>query len=510
MAIHVFAGTSEWPRARTQYASCQPTLTSSAPATMLVTEKRRKDFVGRGRALKAYQVLTRLCLICSICGIFLAQRCQVQVPPSGVVHDYYVATTGDDTNPGTESQPWATIQRGVDALKPGDELHVRGGLYQETVNITQSGTADAPIKIIAYPEETPVVEGDNHRLPSGTWGALFAVRGDYVESTGFEVCYSNWIGVIVSGLHSTISKFNSHHNKENGILVTGDYSITQDSRVWQNCYSNVNGSGTRVGWASGLSAARHPKHAVLRRNTVYMNWGEGLSTYEANGTVLEDNRVYDNKTNIYISDATNVIVQRNLVYHSVNSPMTYGEHIGIMMGDEKYNPPSANIIIINNLVQGNLKNIYWWQGTSGGGMVNVLIANNTLANAYPDAGIVIHSGPHRNVRILNNIVVQDNGQPAITLYSLDGITLGNNLWSKSPPKYARSDGDIVGDPLLKRINLGTSDWFKLLPSSPAIGRALPLVEVTVDFFGTPRDTVPDIGGYETPAKGTLATTRTAF
>ena len=54
----------------------------------------------------------------------------------------------------------------------------------------------------------------------------------------------------------------------------------------------------------------------------------------------------------------------------------------------------------------------------------------------------------------------------------------------------------MGDPLLKRISLGTADWFKLHSASPAIGRAHPLVEVTVDFFGTPRDSAPDIGSHE--------------
>jgi hypothetical protein len=444
----------------------------------------------------SHQAFSRLCLVCFVFGISLAMHGQGKFPDSGAVHDYYVATTGNDANPGTESRPWRTIERGGDALDSGDVLYVRGGVYQETVSIVRSGTARAPIKIEAYPGEAPVIDGDNYRLPNGTWGVLLAVRGNYVHLAGFEVRYSKWMGVLVSGQHSTVSRFNSHHNKENGILVTGDYGIVEDSRVWQNCYSNVNGNNTRGGWASGLSAARHPNYAILRRNTIYMNWGEGLSTFEANGTLIEGNVVYDNHTNIYVSDATKVIVQRNLVYRSVNSPMSEGSHAGIMMGDERYNPSSANITIVNNLLYGNRRNIYWWQGKSGGGMVHVLIANNTLANAHGEPGIVVHSGLHRDVRILNNIVVQDNEQPVIVLYSLDGITLGNNLWSKSPPEYARAGGDIVGDPLLKRINLGTADWFKLHPSSPAIGRALPLVEVTVDFFSTSRDAAPDIGGHE--------------
>jgi len=83
---------------------------------------------------------------------------------------YYVAPDGDDTNPGTESLPWRTIQRAVkhgypiEYRQPGDVVYLRGGLYSGNANAIDisgtsvvSGTADAPITIKAYADETPIV-----------------------------------------------------------------------------------------------------------------------------------------------------------------------------------------------------------------------------------------------------------------------------------------------------------------------------------------------------------------
>lgn len=39
---------------------------------------------------------------------------------------YYVATTSNDRNPGTQTLPFRTISRGINFLKPGDTLLVRG------------------------------------------------------------------------------------------------------------------------------------------------------------------------------------------------------------------------------------------------------------------------------------------------------------------------------------------------------------------------------------------------
>ena len=66
---------------------------------------------------------------------------------------YYVSPSGSDTAAGTEDRPFATIQVAVNRLNPGDTLYVRAGSYHELVTVNQSGTAAAPIAILAYPGE---------------------------------------------------------------------------------------------------------------------------------------------------------------------------------------------------------------------------------------------------------------------------------------------------------------------------------------------------------------------
>jgi parallel beta-helix repeat protein len=326
---------------------------------------------------------------------------------------------------------------------------------------------------------------------------MLKLSGNYIQMSGFEVRYTNWMAVVITGANNVVSGFNVHHNKENGILITGNSDIVENSSVWMNCLSNENGIQTRQGWASGLSAARYPNNAIIRNNKVYQNWGEGLSTYEANGTIIEGNIVYDNyATNVYISDATNVLVQRNIIYATAGSSVNKGARSGIMMGDERYAPASSNIRILNNIVFGTYRNFHWWQGTKGGGMNNVLIANNTFVNSRSTTNFQISNGTHLNVRVMNNIISQDDSLSIALIYG-SGITLSNNLWSKTPGTAALGSSSLVGDPRFSKAGSQTSyDWYKLLSGSPATDKGRALTEVTEDCTRYRRAGTLDIGAYE--------------
>jgi len=52
-----------------------------------------------------------------------------------------------------------TIQKGTDALHPGEVLAIRNGIYRESVNLNANGTAAQRITIMAYPGEKPILEG---------------------------------------------------------------------------------------------------------------------------------------------------------------------------------------------------------------------------------------------------------------------------------------------------------------------------------------------------------------
>lgn len=103
--------------------------------------------------------------------------------------DYFVATNGNDSNPGSESQPFQTIRHAVDAAtSPGDTVYLRGGTYgggwDNQLNPTHSGTSGSPITFAAYPGEVPILDGSSLGEASG------------VEPTSNAVQYVRFVGLV--------------------------------------------------------------------------------------------------------------------------------------------------------------------------------------------------------------------------------------------------------------------------------------------------------------------------
>ena len=73
---------------------------------------------------------------------------------------YYVAITGDDSNPGTFFEPFATIQKAADVMSAGDTCYIRKGTYHEHVAMAaQNGTAANPITFTNYRDEEVILDG---------------------------------------------------------------------------------------------------------------------------------------------------------------------------------------------------------------------------------------------------------------------------------------------------------------------------------------------------------------
>ncbi len=111
----------------------------------------------------------RLAMFAALCGL-LAGIWALTTP--GIAHGsggqtYYVATTGQDSNPGTESAPFRTIQQAANVAQPGDTVLVHQGVYRETVTPAHSGTATAPILYRPYGNEHVVISGAD--VVSGPW-----------------------------------------------------------------------------------------------------------------------------------------------------------------------------------------------------------------------------------------------------------------------------------------------------------------------------------------------------
>jgi hypothetical protein len=168
--------------------------------------------------------------------------------------------------------------------------------------------------------------------------------------------------------------------------------------------------------------------------------------------------------------------------------------------------PTSNLTIINNLVMGCPSNFSYFHSGVGGsypdGLINCLIANNTFVNAlYSGAVTIADGGSHSNTVFENNIAEQANGLPVIYYTGVNasgGITFAYNNWSKTAPSNVQGTGDVVGSPLMAETGsvaegVLTAQYFMLTANSPAIGKAAAMSQVTVDYFGNPRGSSPDIG-----------------
>lgn len=146
--------------------------------------------------------------------------CSVIIPHSQVfaqtVRTYYVATTGSDTNPGTQSQPFLTIQKAVDQVsQPGDTVLVLPGEYHSmsqsdlnadnAINVkNKNGTPDRNIVIRAYdPNHKPVIvnRSTGFRIYNSTYVTFegFEIK-DFIN-TGFAIYLSSNITVQNNYIH---------------------------------------------------------------------------------------------------------------------------------------------------------------------------------------------------------------------------------------------------------------------------------------------------------------------
>lgn len=101
--------------------------------------------------------------------------------------EYHVATTGCDSNPGTNDQPFATISKAASLTMPGDTVTVHAGVYREWVRPENSGTAgNGRITYRAAEGEKVIIKGseritDWENVEGTVWKAVLpdALFGDY-------------------------------------------------------------------------------------------------------------------------------------------------------------------------------------------------------------------------------------------------------------------------------------------------------------------------------------------
>jgi hypothetical protein len=127
--------------------------------------------------------------------------------PLGIGTTYYVSTDGSNSNAGTETDPFKTIQKAADTVEAGDTVCIKAGTYHEKITIAASGTEGNYITFMPSGDGDVIIDGEGIREygvsigVSGIVGTGSGTQqgGHYVRITGLKIINSSYAGVNIGG-----------------------------------------------------------------------------------------------------------------------------------------------------------------------------------------------------------------------------------------------------------------------------------------------------------------------
>jgi MYXO-CTERM domain-containing protein len=428
--------------------------------------------------------------------------------------EYYVATDGNDSNPGTMAQPWATLQKGANTAVAGDTVWIRGGTYKVTtpatagagINFTKSGTSDtARIKYWAYQGEVPVFDFTNLVISTTGYTMGFVVNGSFLHFKGLEICCvpmntssNNGISVDGSAANDIFELLNMHHNNGNGIFV-----------------GNKSGGGHLI-----LNCDSHDNYDPNSSQGQGQN-ADGFGVhYQTSGatTIVRGCRAWWNSDDGYdlINQEVPVTVENSWAFlngyadYGATNP-TSGNGNGFKMGSSA---TGIRHLVQNNVAWKNKANGFYANHSSGGNTWynNTSFMNGTQFNMLasppntPNTTITLSGAMAHIMR--NNLGFPNKNT------NMTGVDSVFNAWDLAITP-ANSDFASVSDPSVSMKGMGIEgmgamgprqadgslpniDFMKLSAASRMIDKG---TDVGLPFVGA----APDLGAYEYGAPATTTT-----
>ena len=321
--------------------------------------------------------------------------------------EIFVSTDGCDINGnGSISRPFQTLFRAQKAVKPGQTVYFREGLYMIELNdlgvIYSKGTKDAWITFTNYNDEKVIFDGGGRSMLISSFKSLITLyEAEYIIFDGFEV--RNMWGAGVTNFdtfHTTIRNCKIHDFHSRGLGGHGQYNIYEYNEVYHTCMENE-GAPPGSMWSSGIATINRPNfvpssNIIIRHNKVYENWGEGINAYIATNVIIANNEARNNySVNLYCDTSTHVTMENNFVsskdsrFYRFDSPAA-----GIQISSEgtkttaRVNPyPMAEFILIkSNTINGACEGIAYWEDKNNTRESNtyrdIVICDNTFIDVW--------------------------------------------------------------------------------------------------------------------------------
>lgn len=335
-------------------------------------------------------------------------------PPSGIT--YYVAPGGSDSNPGTITAPFATLQHAANVAVAGDTVLARQGVYNALLTPPNSGNAtQGPITFASYPGELATIDGTGLPIPGGQNGLITLSDLSDVIIEGFEI--RNYttasirqvpLGIYITGAGDGVQIVNNHiHDISTTAKTTprkcgsDAFGMTVYGTRAPQAITNLVVSGNemdklKLGCSETFSLDGNVNGFVVMGNRIHDtdNIGIGAIGFEkvspdpaydqARNGEIRGNLVYNITSygnpdygrqyaadGIYVDGGTQIVIEQNVV-HNVD--------LGIELASEHKTRTSSYVIARNNVLYFNNANgmSIGGYGAARGGTDHCTLVNNTL------------------------------------------------------------------------------------------------------------------------------------
>ncbi len=270
---------------------------------------------------------------------------------------YFVATNGSDSNIGSYTNPFATIQKAADVMSKGvsnAECYIFPGTYEEQI-VIRSNKNNGYMKFKRIFNERPVISGES--FGAGSRG-IFITNAAKVNISGFFIKgYAGGIDISGDSASNIISQSIIYSNKDYGIFIN---SQTADSIFILT--NQIGGGGQNCGIIS-----KESDDLNIFRNLVHNNkCGICLKGSSLNAKLI-NNTIYKSSTNsgILLEGTSEGEIYNNIILSNGDDINDYGIR----------NSGTGNIYAAYNNIYGNFSgptnNVSGWG--NGNSLLNPLL-----------------------------------------------------------------------------------------------------------------------------------------